>query len=58
MRQVFHCRDMGMACDYVARAENESDLIAQVKDHAKTAHDIKEITRETLAKIRLAIRKE
>ena len=35
----FACRDIGVACDFVARGETEEEVIAQAGKHAKEVHD-------------------
>ena len=32
------CKDTGTACDFVARAETEEELMAQIAKHAKEVH--------------------
>jgi predicted small metal-binding protein len=34
----FACRDIGVACDFVARGETEEEVLAQAGKHAKEAH--------------------
>ena len=58
MAKVLRCRDVGMDCDFVARAESEEELLKKAAEHADTAHDMKEIPEELLAKVRAAIREE
>jgi len=58
MAKVLRCRDVGMDCDFVARAESEEELLKKAAEHADTAHDMKEIPEEVLAKVRAAIREE
>jgi predicted small metal-binding protein len=48
--------DVGVACDFEARAENEAELMKKVAEHARTAHNITEIPAELLAKVKKAIR--
>jgi len=35
----FACRDIGVACDFVARGETEEEVLAQAGKHAKEVHD-------------------
>ncbi len=58
MAKVLHCRDVGFDCDGVIRAETEEELLKQVAEHAKTAHNLKEVTPEIVEKVRAAIREE
>ncbi len=34
----FACRDIGVACDFVARGETEEEVLAQAGKHAKEVH--------------------
>ena len=58
MAKVLRCSDIGMDCDFVARAETDEEILKKVAEHAATAHDMKEIPEEVLAKVRAAIRDE
>ncbi len=50
------CRDVGVDCDFVARGKDEKEILAKAAEHARTAHDMKEIPKELLEKVRKAIR--
>ena len=58
MAKVLRCRDVGMDCDFVARAQTEEEILEKVAEHATTTHEMKEIPEEILAKVRAAIRDE
>ena len=58
MAKVLRCSDVGIDCDFEARAETEEELLKKAAEHAATAHDMKEIPEEVLAKVRAAIRDE
>ncbi len=58
MAKALRCRDVGMDCDFVARAETEEENLKKATEHAATVHDMKEIPEEVLAKVRAAIRDE
>jgi len=34
----FACRDIGVACNFVARGETEEEVLAQAGKHAKEVH--------------------
>ncbi len=40
MAVEFRCRDVGVACRNVARAETAEELIAAVADHARSKHGV------------------
>lgn len=50
------CRDVGADCDYVVRGKTEEEIFRKAAEHAMTAHDMKEIPPELMAKARAAIR--
>lgn len=59
MAKKFACRDIGMAqCPFEARAENEEALMAQIRQHAQSAHGMQQFDEPMLAKIRAAIKEE
>lgn len=37
----FHCRDVGMNCEFVARGEDAEDVLRQTELHAEQAHHMK-----------------
>lgn len=58
MAKVMRCRDVGMDCDFVARAATEDEILKQAAEHASTVHNIPQVTPELAAKVRAAIRDE
>ena len=58
MAKVLRCSDIGMDCDFVARAETEEEILRKAAEHAETTHNMKEIPEEVLSKVRTAIRDE
>ena len=56
--KVLRCRDVGFDCDTVMRAETEEKVLQQAAEHAKSAHDLNEISEEAVAKVRTVIRDE
>ncbi len=58
MAKVLRCRDVGMDCDYVARAETEEEILKMVAEHAQAVHNMKEIPEEVAEKVRAAIKDE
>lgn len=55
MGKMLRCKDVGVDCDGVIRAETEEDLIKKVAEHAKKVHGISEISPELAAKVKAAI---
>jgi predicted small metal-binding protein len=58
MAKVMRCNDVVGNCDFVARGESEQDVLQQAADHARTAHQVNEVTPELAEKVRSAIRDE
>jgi predicted small metal-binding protein len=58
MAKLLRCRDVGMDCDFEARAATEEEILQRVAEHAQMAHGMKEIPPEGVAKVRAAIRDE
>jgi len=58
MAKMLRCRDVGMDCDFEARAETEEEILKKAAAHAQTVHNMKDIPKEVLEKVRAAIRDE
>ncbi len=56
--KVLRCRDVGFDCEGVMRAETEAEILRQAAEHAKTVHNLSEISEQAVAKIRTLIREE
>jgi len=56
MAKMLRCRDVGVDCDAVIRAETEEGLMRKVAEHAKTVHGISEISPDLAAKVKAAIK--
>ena len=58
MTKVVRCRDLGVDCDFEARAETEEEILKKWAEHASKDHNMTEIPPEVVEKIRKAIRDE
>ena len=58
MAKVLRCSDVGFECDGVIRAETEEEVMQQAAEHAKTVHDVQELTDEIVQKVKAAIQDE
>jgi predicted small metal-binding protein len=58
MAKVFKCRDIGVACDFEARAETEPELMQKLVEHARTAHNLREIPQDVVERVKAAVREE
>ena len=56
MAKMLRCRDLGLECSYVARAETESELMASAAEHARNVHQLDTGSPDVREKIRGAIR--
>jgi len=56
MAKSMKCSDVGVACDFEARAETEAELMVKLQEHARTAHGFKDIPPELVAKVKAAIK--
>jgi len=56
MAKMLRCRDVGVDCDFVVRAETEEELMRKVAEHAKTVHGMSEISPDLAAKVKAAIK--
>jgi predicted small metal-binding protein len=58
MAKVIRCKDVGFDCPGVIRAPTEEQALKQAAEHAKSAHGIREITPDILAKVKRAMHDE
>jgi predicted small metal-binding protein len=58
MAKVVSCRDVGVDCDFVMRGQTEQEVLKKCAEHARSAHGMKEIPAELMAKVKAAIREE
>lgn len=56
MAKEMRCADVGMDCDFVAKAEDTDQLMQKVAAHAAEVHGITEVTPDLQAKVAAVIR--
>ena len=57
--KTISCTDMGQEkCDFVARGANEQEVLEKLQEHAKVAHDMKELPPEVVAKAKRVMKDE
>lgn len=56
MAKAIKCRDVGVDCDFEARANTVEELLQKCAEHARTAHGMNEIPPEMAEKVRSAVR--
>jgi predicted small metal-binding protein len=58
MAKTVSCRDVGSECDFVAKGNNEEEIMSQVTEHARKEHNMSEIPSDVRDRLRAAIRDE
>jgi len=58
MSKVLRCAEVVPGCDYVARGESENEILQQAAEHARTVHNVAEVTPELAEQVRSAIHDE
>ncbi len=56
MAKSFDCRSLGMDCDWKVTGATEEEVIQKCAEHARSAHNMKEIPPEVTSQIRASIR--
>jgi predicted small metal-binding protein len=56
MAKTLRCRDMGVQCDWQTRAETEKEVLDRAAKHAAEKHNMKELSKEMVAKAKAAIK--
>lgn len=56
MAKEIRCADVGMDCDFIARAATTEEVLERVVTHAEEKHGITEITPDMHKKVRSVIR--
>ena len=58
MAKSIRCRDVGMNCDFTAKAETTEELLQAAAAHASEAHGLDSIPAELMPMVQAAIRDE
>jgi predicted small metal-binding protein len=58
MTKTFTCRDVGVDCDWRTRGTTDEELMHNIREHARTAHNLQEIPQDLEGQVRGAIRDE
>ena len=56
MAKSIRCRDVGVDCDFEARADTVEELLQKCSQHAKSDHGMEQIPPDLAAKVQAAIR--
>ena len=55
-QKTFRCKDLGLACEFEEKAENENELMKRVEGHVQTAHQMNPEQPDVQQKIRKAMK--
>jgi predicted small metal-binding protein len=55
MEKLLQCRDLGLDCDFEACGETTEETLKTALDHARTMHDLKNISEKDLVRARQTI---
>jgi predicted small metal-binding protein len=58
MTKILRCNDLMPGCNWKGRGESETDVLMQAAEHAKSAHNLTDISPELISQVRGAIRDE
>jgi predicted small metal-binding protein len=58
MSKMMKCGDIVPGCNYVARGQDEDEVLAHAAEHAKRDHGMESIPEDVLSKVKSAIRDE
>ena len=54
-RVAFECRSIGFPCEWALRSDSTHEVIDRVREHAKCAHNMPELSADLLSKVEAAI---
>jgi predicted small metal-binding protein len=58
MTKVLRCAELMPGCPWEGRGESETEVLMQAAEHAKSAHNLTDISPELISQVRGAIRDE
>ncbi|MGA3021157.1 MAG: DUF1059 domain-containing protein [Candidatus Micrarchaeales archaeon] len=56
MVRSFSCADIGISCNFRARANTDDELWKKISDHTKKVHNIQNMDREMMDKVQSVIK--
>ena len=56
MAKTLQCREIGLDCNFIARADSEEEVMKQIVEHAHITHGVKDIPDKVITKVRGVIR--
>jgi predicted small metal-binding protein len=54
--RTFRCKDLGLACEFEEKAEDENELMKRVEGHVQAAHQMNPELPEVQEKLRKAVK--
>jgi predicted small metal-binding protein len=58
MKKIIYCRDVGLDCPGVIKANSEEEALVLAAEHAKKVHGLNEVTPEIIAKIKAVMKED
>lgn len=58
MTKVIRCRDVGFDCPGVIKANTEQEALTLAAEHAKSVHNVREVTPDIVKKIKAVMKDE
>lgn len=58
MAKIMKCGDVVPGCDFVARGQNDEEVLAKAAEHAKRDHGMESIPDEVVTKVKSAIHED
>jgi predicted small metal-binding protein len=56
--KILRCKDIGVACDFVARGKTVEEVLKKAAEHAKKEHGIKRVTKDYIESWKKLMRNE
>jgi predicted small metal-binding protein len=58
MGKILRCKDIGVACDFVARGKTGEEVLKKAAEHARKEHGIKRVTKDYIESWKKLMRNE
>lgn len=54
-QMAFECRSIGFPCEWALRGDSAHEIVDRVREHAKCAHNLPELSADLVSKVEGAI---
>jgi predicted small metal-binding protein len=58
MGKILRCKDIGVACDFVAHGKTGEEVLKKAAEHARKEHGIKRVTKDYIESWKKLMRNE